>query len=82
MPHNVASDQGLQCMLTGFSIKDRTKATSRPSTSRMTNGLVQHIIVEESTIIQWVNSDSSSCYDLYGESSLVQLNKYKYVEAV
>ena len=26
-PHNVASDQGLQCLLTGFSIKDRMKAT-------------------------------------------------------
>ena len=25
-PHNVASDQGLQCLLTGFSIKNRIKA--------------------------------------------------------
>ena len=27
MPHNVASDQGLHCLLTGFSIKNRIKAT-------------------------------------------------------
>ena len=27
MPHNVASDQSLHCLLTGFSIKNRTKAT-------------------------------------------------------
>ena len=27
MPHNVASDQGLQCLLLGFSIKNRIKAT-------------------------------------------------------
>ena len=27
MPHNVASDQGLHCLLTGFSIKSRTKVT-------------------------------------------------------
>ena len=26
MPHNVASDQGLLCLLTGFSIKNRIKA--------------------------------------------------------
>ena len=26
-PHHVASDQGLQCLLTGFSIKNRIKPT-------------------------------------------------------
>ena len=26
-PHNVASDQSLHCLLTGFSIKNRIKAT-------------------------------------------------------
>ena len=26
MPHNVASDQGLHCLLTGFTIKNRIKA--------------------------------------------------------
>ena len=52
MPHNVASDQGLHCLLTGFSIKDKIKVTKM--TSYMTNGLVQHIIVEESTNMQWV----------------------------
>ena len=53
-PHNVASDQGLQCLLTGFCIKNRIKATIRPDTPKMTNRLVQHITVEESTSIQWV----------------------------
>ena len=27
MPHNVASDQGLHCLLTGLSIENRIKAT-------------------------------------------------------
>ena len=27
MPHNVASDQGLHCLLKGFSIKNRIKVT-------------------------------------------------------
>ena len=27
MPHDVASDHGLHCLLTGFSIKNRIKAT-------------------------------------------------------
>ena len=50
----MASDQCLQCLLTGFSIENRIKATYRPDTFKMTNGLVQHIIVEESTSTQWV----------------------------
>ena len=54
MPHNVASDQGLQCLLTGFSIKNLIKVTNRPGNPRMTNGLIQQITVEESTSIQWV----------------------------
>ena len=52
MPHSVASDQGLHCLLTGFSIKNKIKATNRPNTPKMTNGLIQHITVEESTSIQ------------------------------
>ena len=55
MPHNVASDQGLHCLLTGFSIKYRIKATNKPDIPKMTNGLVQHITVEESISIQRVN---------------------------
>ena len=55
MSYNVASDQDLQCLLTGFSIKDRIKVTNRPDTPNMTNGLVQHITEEESISIQWVN---------------------------
>ena len=41
----MASDQGLHCLLTGLSIKNRIKATT---------GIVQHLTVEESTSIQWV----------------------------
>ena len=55
MHHNVVSDQGLQCLPKGFSIKNRTKGTKGPDTLKMTNGLIQHITVEESTCIQWVN---------------------------
>ena len=29
MPHNVASDQGLHCLLTGFTIKNRIKGTKK-----------------------------------------------------
>ena len=46
MPHNVASDQGLHCLLTGFSIKNEYRQQNRPDTPKMTNGLVQHITVE------------------------------------
>ena len=54
MLHNVASDQSLRSLLTGFAIKIKTKVTNRPDTSTMTNGQVQHITEEESTSIQWV----------------------------
>ena len=54
VPHNVASDQRLYCLLTGFSIKTRIKARNRPDTPKLTNGLLQHITVEESTSIQGV----------------------------
>ena len=54
MAHNVASDQGLHCLLTGFSMKNRIKTQNRPNTPKMTNGLVQHITVEESTSTRWV----------------------------
>ena len=54
MPHNVASDQSVLCMLTGVSIKNRIKATNRPGTPKLTNGLIQYITVEESASIQWV----------------------------
>ena len=50
----MASDQGLQCLLTGLSIKNRLNHQNRPDTLEMTNGLVQHITVEESTSIQLV----------------------------
>ena len=43
MPYHVASDQGLHCLLTGLSIKNRIKAKSGHDTPKMTNGLVQHV---------------------------------------
>ena len=57
MPYNVASDHGLHCLLTGFFIKNGTKLGHiiRPNTPKVTNGLIQHITVEESTSIQWVS---------------------------
>ena len=48
--HNVASDQGLQCLLT----IDK-KQQNRPDTPEMTTGPVQHMRMEESTSIHWVN---------------------------
>ena len=53
-PHNVASDQGLHCLLTEFSITNKVKKRNRSDTPKMTIGLVQHYTVEESTSIQWV----------------------------
>ena len=47
VPHNATSDQCLHCLLTG------QKVQNRPDTPKITNGLVQ-CIVEESTSIQWV----------------------------
>ena len=53
----VASDQHLHCLLTGYSTKNRMKATeNRLDTSRMINGLIQHMTVEESTNTQWVTA--------------------------
>ena len=61
MPHNVASDQGLHCLLTGFSIKNGIKVT-RPDMPKMTTGCIQHITVELSTSIQWVKVVISGKY--------------------
>ena len=55
MPHNVASDQGLHYLLTKLEYKQQ----KRPDTPKMTNGLVHHITVEESTSEQWVKEQSS-----------------------
>ena len=55
MPHNVATDVSLHCLLTGVSIKNSIKATNRLDTPKMTNGVIQHITMEESTSRQWVN---------------------------
>ena len=53
-PLDVASDQGLQCLLTELSIKNRIKVTNTRH-PKMTNELVQNITVEESTCIQLMN---------------------------
>ena len=63
MTHNIVSDQGLHCLRTGISIKNRIKVKkNRPDTPKMTHGLVQHITVEESTSIQLVNSITHYMY--------------------
>ena len=46
-----AFDQGLHYLLTGFSIKN-IKSNKIDLTLYITNGIVQHIIVEESTSMQ------------------------------
>ena len=52
-------------MLTEFSIKNRIiKRQNRPDTSKMTNELVQHKLVEESTSIQWVNVSEMKTVEL------------------
>ena len=80
MPHGVASDQGLHCLLTGFSIKNRIKTKNRPDTPKMTNGLVQHITVEEFTSIQWVKSlkyyKSTTAKNLINS---IKMNAYTYM---
>ena len=52
-PYNVASDQGLHSLLTGFSIKNNIKAKNRPDTPKMKNGLVQNIRVEGGRVYQF-----------------------------
>ena len=55
MPHNVASVQGLQCLLTGFFHKNRIKVIKETLyPPKMTNGLIEYITVEESTSTEWV----------------------------
>ena len=51
--HNVASNQANRIFH-----QNRIKASNRPDTPKMTNGLVQHITVEEFTSIQWVKTIS------------------------
>ena len=61
MPHDVASDPSLQCLLTGFPSKLDLRPQNRPDTPKMTNRLTQNIKVEESTRIQWVKRQNSYC---------------------
>ena len=44
--HNMASDQGLHCVLTGFPSMIEQKQNNRPDTPKKTNRFVQHITVE------------------------------------
>ena len=55
--------QGLHFFLARFSVINRIKVTNRPQHPKMTNGLIQHITVEESTGIQWANQGASLCKD-------------------
>ena len=66
MPHNVASDQGLHCLLTRFSIKNRIKVENRPNTPKMINRHIQHITVEESISKHWVKA-LNTCTHLKGD---------------
>ena len=50
-PHDVASDQGLHCLISGFSKKNELKRQNRPDIPKITNELIQHIRVKESTSI-------------------------------
>ena len=45
MPHNVASVQGLHCLLEEFSFKNKIEVD--PTSLKMTNALVQHITLGE-----------------------------------
>ena len=68
MPHDVASDQGLHCLLIGFSIQNRIKVTKNsPDTPKMTTGLVQHITMEESTSMQRVELQKVQSLTVFSE---------------
>ena len=54
MPHYVASDQVLQCLLAGFSIKNRIKVKKRPDNPTNDKWTHPTITVEESTRTRWV----------------------------
>ena len=63
----MASDQGLQYLLTRFSINNSKKRQNGPDIpTQMANGLVQRIKVEESTSIQWIGRTHGVPYRGYG----------------
>ena len=66
MPHDVASNQGLNCLLKKISIKIEEKQQNRSDTPKMTNELLQHITMGESTSIQWfklnIQRDQTACF--------------------
>ena len=71
--HYMTSDLALHCLLTGFSIKNRIKETKLIQHPSMTNGLVQHITVEESSIIQWDKEDHTCLEKQAGSQNVVTL---------
>ena len=56
MPQNAASDQGLHCLLTGISIRNRIKMKKYTRHPKFGNGLVQLIWMNGSTRQIWVNT--------------------------
>ena len=77
MPHNVASYQGLHCLLTGFPIKNRIKVTKQTQHPLNNSRLVQHVTVEESTSIQWVDPTALRKVKLLYNFGLFECNMVK-----
>ena len=63
MSQNAASDQGLHCLLTGMSIRNRLKMKSTPNTHKIGNGFVQLIRMDRSTRHIWV---TGNCFPSVG----------------
>ena len=58
-PRSAASDQCLQCLHTGISIKKKQNEKV-PDTPKIGNGHIQMIKVEESTRFMWINELGSN----------------------
>ena len=56
MPQNVASDQGLHCLLTGISIRNGLKSNSTQDTPKSGSGFVQLINMDAPIMHTWVKS--------------------------
>ena len=62
-PQNVASDQGLHCLLTECSIKIRKKMKNTTQQALTRNGLVQLIRMGKSIWFKWVKQDKENYVD-------------------
>ena len=54
MPHTVASDEDMHCLLVGISMISTVKVKSSLEIPKTKNGLIQMIRMENSTFIKWV----------------------------